>query len=74
MLFYYKIVDYNENFDPIEALTAEDAVREVASHLYDPAGGIIAQLEFGAGANPATAIAAFEEWEKIDHTFRSIKI
>jgi uroporphyrinogen decarboxylase len=41
-----------------------DAVRKVAEHLYDPAGGIIAQFEFGPGANPATAVAVLEEWEK----------
>ncbi|MDZ7338356.1 MAG: methyltransferase [candidate division KSB1 bacterium] len=41
------------------------AVREVARHLYDPSGGIIAQLEFGAGANPATVMAVYEEWERI---------
>jgi uroporphyrinogen decarboxylase len=43
-----------------------DAVRKVANHLYDPSGGIIAQFEFGMGANPETTIAIFEEWEKID--------
>lgn len=42
-----------------------DAVREVAQHLYDPAGGLIAQFEFGAAANPDTAVAIFEEWEKV---------
>ena len=42
-----------------------DAVRKVAKHLYDPRGGIIAQFEFGAGANPKTALAVFEEWEKV---------
>ncbi len=41
------------------------AVRRVAEHLYDPSGGIIAQFEFGAGANPDTAVAVFEEWERI---------
>lgn len=41
------------------------AVREIARHLYDPAGGIIAQLEMGPGANPATAMAALEEWDHI---------
>ena len=41
------------------------AVRNVAQHLYDPSGGIIAQLEFGAGANPETVLAVFEEWEII---------
>ena len=43
-----------------------DAVRKVAKHLYDPSGGIIAQFEFGAGTNPDTAFAVFEEWEKVD--------
>ena len=42
-----------------------EAVREVARHLYDPAGGIIAQFEFGAGANPETALVVFDEWEKV---------
>ncbi len=42
-----------------------DAVRQVAEYLYDPSGGIIAQFEFGPGANPDTAKAIFEEWEKI---------
>ena len=41
------------------------AVREVARHLYDPAGGIIAQFEFGAGANPATTLVVFDEWEEV---------
>lgn len=41
------------------------AVREVARHLYDPAGGVIAQFEFGPGGNPAVAFAIFEEWDKI---------
>jgi uroporphyrinogen decarboxylase len=42
-----------------------DAVRAVARHLYDPAGGIVAQLELGPGANPAVAMAAYEEWERV---------
>ncbi len=42
-----------------------DAVRKVVEHLYDSSGGIIAQLEFGPGANPQTVLAAFEEWEKV---------
>lgn len=41
------------------------AVREVARHLYDPSGGVIAQFEFGPGGNPAVASAIFEEWDKI---------
>jgi len=43
-----------------------DAVREVAKLLYDPNGGLIAEFEFGAGANPETALAIFDEWQKID--------
>ena len=38
------------------------AVREVARHLYDPAGGVIAQFEFGAGA-----IEIEEGWESTTH-------
>jgi len=53
--------------DPQEG---RDAVRTVARHLYDPAGGIIAQFELGAGANPATAMAIFEEWEIIQEEYQ----
>ncbi len=42
-----------------------DAVRKVAEYLYDPLGGVIAQFEFGPGANPQTALAVFDEWEKV---------
>jgi uroporphyrinogen decarboxylase len=42
-----------------------DAVRKVARYLYDPRGGIIAQFEFGAGAEPETALALFDEWDRI---------
>jgi hypothetical protein len=48
-----------------------EAVRKVAAHLYDPAGGIIAQLEFGAGAHPAVVSAVFEEWERLYQERRS---
>jgi len=43
-----------------------DAVRKVAQHLYDPKGGVIAQFEFGAGANPETALAVFDEWSQVE--------
>ena len=42
------------------------AVRRVAERLYDPRGGLIAQFEFGAAAQPQTAIAIFEEWAAVD--------
>lgn len=41
------------------------AVRHVAADLYDPAGGIIAQLEFGLAANPRVVTAVFDEWEEV---------
>ncbi|MCC6790009.1 MAG: methyltransferase, partial [Hyphomonadaceae bacterium] len=42
-----------------------EAVRQVVHHLYDPRGGVIAQMEFGPGANPATVMAVYDEWEKL---------
>lgn len=45
--------------------TGRHAVRKVAGHLYDPAGGVIAQFEFGPGSNPATATAILEEWMRV---------
>lgn len=42
------------------------AVRKLAEHLCDPAGGMIAQFEFGPGANPATAFAVAEEWQRVE--------
>lgn len=41
-------------------------VRRIATALHDLTGGIIAQLEFGAGARPATVAAVFEEWNFMD--------
>ncbi len=45
---------------------ARREVRRIAEALYDPAGGIIAQLEFGAGALPAAVETVFDEWERVD--------
>jgi hypothetical protein len=47
-----------------------EAVRKVAEFLYDPAGGIIAQFEFGPGANPQTVLGIFEAWEKVEKEHR----
>ncbi len=44
------------------------AVRHVADFLYDSAGGVIAQLEFGLAANPKVVAAVFEEWEVVGGT------
>ena len=43
-----------------------NAVRYIAEHLDDPSGGIIAQFEFGAAAKGETALAIFEEGDRID--------
>ena len=48
-----------------------DAVRKVAGHLYDPAGGIIAEFELGPGSNPAVGMAIFEEWEAVERDMRA---
>ena len=53
--------------DPQEAFRA---VQQVAERLYDPAGGLIAQFEFGAGAHPATALAVFQAWEEFETSYR----
>lgn len=58
--------------DRQHALCADDPdvarreVRRIAEALYAPAGGIVAQLEFGAGAAPAAVAAVFDEWERIE--------
>jgi len=43
---------------------ARQAVRDIASRLYDPAGGVIAQLSFDLAVVPDTVAAAFEQWEQ----------
>jgi uroporphyrinogen decarboxylase len=50
------------------------AVNEVARHLFDPRGGIIAQLEFGLAANPAVVASVFDEWEKMTTTDHAITL
>lgn len=42
----------------------QDAVRSVYEHLYQ-SGGVIAQCEFGAGANPDNVYTAFETWDSL---------
>jgi len=44
-----------------------DAVRHVAKHVYDPSGGIIAQIAFELSVHPPTAIAVYDEWERLGH-------
>lgn len=39
-----------------------EAVRKVKRHLYDPAGGVIAQFEAGPGHQPQNPGIIFDEW------------
>ena len=45
-----------------------NAVKRVADALYDPAGGVIAQFEFGAGTRLANAHAVHEAWTDLHRT------
>jgi len=58
-------IDRQQILPSLNPETGRNAVREVASHLYDPTGGVIAQFEFGVGAHPNTALAIFDEWERV---------
>jgi len=53
-----------------DPMAGREAVRRVAAHLYDPAGGIIAQFEITPGSNGAVAVAIFEEWERVEEEAR----
>lgn len=59
-------IDRQHVLPAADAQAGRDAVRQVAKHLYDPRGGIIAQFEMGPGANPDVARAIFEEWEAVE--------
>jgi uroporphyrinogen decarboxylase len=65
-----KITFWGE-IDRQHVLTSKDtevgrsAVREIAKHLYDEHGGVIAQFEFGAEINPLVGFAVFDEWDKV---------
>ena len=55
--------------------TADDiknAVYELYDNLYDN-GGLIAQCEFGPGANPENILTVFETWEMINKSKMMLK-
>jgi len=58
---YPETIKYLTDNDPQSGV---NAVHTIAEKLYLPSGGIIAQLEFGAGANPETVKAVYREWDK----------
>ncbi len=47
----------------------KDAVHQVHSHLYAD-GGVIAQCEFGPGANPENVYTVFETWDNISDSIK----
>ena len=47
----------------------EDAVGEVYSNLFH-SGGVIAQCEFGAGANPINVRTVFQTWDSLTEEHR----
>ena len=64
-LTFWGEIDRQQILPSPDPEAGRSAVREVARHLYDPRGGIIAQLEFGLAANPDVVAAVYDEWEKI---------
>ncbi len=64
-LTFWGEIDRQHVLPAADAEVGRAAVRRVASHLYDPAGGLIAQFELSPAANPETALAIFEEWEEV---------
>lgn len=58
-------IDRQHVLNAADPQVGRNAVRQVAKHLYDPRGGIIAQFEVGLGANPAQWTAIHEEWDLV---------
>ncbi len=58
-------IDRQHVMNAADTRVGRNAVREVAEHLYSPAGGIIAQFEYGAGANPDMPFAIYDEWDQV---------
>jgi uroporphyrinogen decarboxylase len=56
-----------------DAAAGRRAVWQVAEHLYDPRGGLIAQCEAGPGTNPAVCLAVFEAWDEVARTWNETR-
>jgi len=48
------------------------AVRELMTHFYDPAGGLIGQYEFSVGTHPQTALAVSASWQQEEQRIRDV--
>jgi hypothetical protein len=58
-------IDRQHVMSATDPQVGRDAVRKVASHLYDTTGGIIAQFELSPGSHGPTALAVHDEWTKV---------
>lgn len=65
-LTFWGEMDRQHVLPAVDPQVGRAAVRRVARHLYDPAGGIIAQFELTPGSHGPTAIAIFEEWDRVE--------
>lgn len=64
-LTFWGEIDRQHVMNAAEPQAGRDAVRKVATHLYSPAGGIIAQFELADDSNLEVATAVLDEWEKV---------
>jgi uroporphyrinogen decarboxylase len=64
-LTFWGEIDRQHILPSSDVLRARHAVHRVARALYDGHGGVIAQCEFGAGAQPQTVRAVYEEWDRM---------
>ncbi|MDP6450707.1 MAG: uroporphyrinogen decarboxylase family protein [Lentisphaeria bacterium] len=69
-LTFWGEIDRQQVLNASDPQVARDAVQAVARHLFDPAGGVIAQLEFSLGTAADNIIAVFEEWDRIHEEAR----
>lgn len=58
-------IDRQQVLPSADVQLTRDAVRRVVEALWDPAGGVIAQFELGAGARLENAKAVYESWTEL---------
>jgi uroporphyrinogen decarboxylase len=64
-LTFWGEIDRQEILPFGSAADVRRAVGEMREHLY-AGGGVIAQCEFGPGANPANVFEVFRTWAALD--------
>ena len=64
-LTFWGEVDRQEVLHRGSAADVERAVRDMREHLWAD-GGVIAQCEFGPGAQPENVIGVFRAWNRFD--------